>query len=114
MPSHVTHTNTEPWTDTPQFPGVSVQLLISKTHTPHASTIRAKVNPGAEITTHTHERETEVVYILDGEAILVLDDEQHTLLAGACVSIAAGTPHSLRNEGDTVVDILAVHSPPTR
>jgi mannose-6-phosphate isomerase-like protein (cupin superfamily) len=104
----------ETWGEDPRFPGVALQLLISKIHTPAASMIRVKVSPGAVIDTHTHETETELVYVQAGSAVLVMAGEEFPIAAGMCVAVPPGIAHSLRNTGAETVDLIAVHSPPTR
>jgi len=114
MTSHVTHIDEESWLEDPRFPDVALQLLVSKSLSPAASMIRVRVNAGGEIVTHIHETETEIVFIVNGEAALVMEGTDYRLTAGACAVIAPQTAHSLHNRGSEAVEILAIHSPPTR
>jgi len=114
MNHHTAHINHVDWQEDPRFPGVAIQLLISKAHTNAASLIRGRVAPGSEIATHTHETETELVYVLAGTAAMTVGKDTFPLKAGSGQLIPSGMPHSLKNTGDTDVEIIAFHTPPTR
>jgi mannose-6-phosphate isomerase-like protein (cupin superfamily) len=114
MNHHTAHIDDVDWHNDPRFPGVAVQVLISKHHTDAASLMHGRVAPDGEITTHTHETETELVYVLAGSAAMTMGDDTFPLTAGSSLLIPAGTPHSVKNDGDTDFEIIAVHTPPTR
>ena len=114
MKHHTVHIDEAAWQQDPRFPGVAVQVLISKAQTEAASLMHGRVAPGGEVTTHTHETETELVYVLAGTAAMTMGEDTFPLRAGSSLLIPAGTPHSVKNDGDTDFEIIAVHTPPTR
>ncbi len=57
---------------------------------------------------HTYD---EVIYVLDGEGYLEIDDEQATLQAGSCIHLPARLVHCLANTGDGEMRILGVFRP---
>ena len=60
---------------------------------------------------HTHSRQDEFIYVLDGRPTLYLDDETLTLTLtpGAVFGFPAGGPaHHLRNETDTDCTIFEI------
>ena len=59
---------------------------------------------------HWHMQEDEFVYILDGEAVLVTDDGEHTLSAGMAAGFPAGkrNGHHLVNKSHRPVVFLEV------
>ncbi len=114
MDYHTAHIDDMAWHEDPRFPDVAVQVLISKIHTDAASLMRGQVAPGGEIAKHTHETETELVYVLAGTATMTINEDTFPLPTGSAVLIPAGMPHSLKNNGDTVIQLMAVHTPPTR
>jgi uncharacterized cupin superfamily protein len=61
---------------------------------------------------HWHAAEDELVYILEGEAVLVTDAGEETLRAGDCAAFKAGVPdgHHLQNRSDRDVVLLEVGS----
>lgn len=62
---------------------------------------------------HWHTHEDELVYVLEGEVVLVEDDGQHVLRAGDCAGWKAGEPahaHCLQNHGDRDAVYLEIGS----
>lgn len=104
------------WAGDARFPGIEFKVLEARaTHpTGGISLVRARVEVGSVIQTHVHPTETETAYVLLGEALLKYGDNEARLSAGMGVTITPGTPHSLHNIGDTPVELLAIHTPPTR
>ncbi len=64
--------------------------------------------PGKEVKRHSHEQTEQVMYILDGEVTMTIEDETRTLRAGDTVVVNRGLEHELRSEhGVTFMDALA-------
>ncbi|MEQ8671592.1 MAG: cupin domain-containing protein [Aggregatilineales bacterium] len=114
MTERIKNVNQIEWGDDPRFPGVSLQLLISRDHTPAVSMLRVFVEEGAEITTHVHPTETEIIYVLAGQPVLTMQGTRHQLSAGGFAVIPSGIEHSLDNPNAETVELMAIHSPPTR
>lgn len=97
-----------------RFPGIGIKVLEGRaTHTA-LSMIVARVESGRTIPTHTHTTETETAYVMAGTGILTVEGTEYVLEAGMSVTIPPGLAHSLHNGADFPLDIVAVHSPPTR
>jgi len=60
---------------------------------------RFTIDPGAEVPKHTNAVEHEQ-YVLEGEYVVGIDGEEHTVSAGDSLLIPAGVVHWYRNEGD--------------
>ena len=97
-----------------RFPGIGVQLLESRTTHPTTSVVIARVAPGGEIPKHTHAIETETAYVLAGQGKLISDTAEYPFEPGIAVTIPPGLAHCVVNIGTIPLEILAVHSPPTR
>ncbi len=54
----------------------------------------------------------QIIYIVEGRALLRLGKEEALAEAGTLVTIPAGTHHYVRNEGDISLFILTVYAPP--
>lgn len=69
-----------------------------------------EVEPGIESTElHRHHYEDECVYILEGSATAVIEDEKHSVCPGDFIAYPAGGPaHKLINTGDTTLKFLVV------
>ena len=111
---HFFNANQIEWTEPPQFPGIWIKVLETQATHPAASVILACVAVGGAIVTHVHEQETETAYVLAGQGILTLEAEETLLETGSGVTIPPGLAHSLRNTGDTPLELIAMHIPPTR
>jgi quercetin dioxygenase-like cupin family protein len=80
--------------------GLSKGVLLSETDgTPNFSMRRFTLDPGAEVPKHTNAVEHEQ-YVLEGEYVVGIDGEEHTVSAGDSLLIPAGVVHWYRNEGD--------------
>jgi mannose-6-phosphate isomerase-like protein (cupin superfamily) len=104
------------WTSEERFHGIHFKLLETRATHPSGgiSMAQAKVDVGGVIQTHTHPTETETAYVLVGEAVLKHEDQETRLSAGMGVTIPPGIAHSLHNVGDVPLEVLAIHTPPTR
>ena len=60
---------------------------------------RYRLDPGAEVPKHTNAVEHEV-HTVDGEYVVGLEDEEHTVREGDSLLIPAGTVHWFRNESE--------------
>jgi quercetin dioxygenase-like cupin family protein len=80
--------------------GLSKGVLLSEADgTPHFSMRRFTIDPGAAVPKHTNAVEHEQ-YVLEGEYVVGIDGEEHTVSAGDSLLIPAGVVHWYRNEGD--------------
>lgn len=92
----------------PNFKGGEKQF---KTHmyTDGARKImRASLEPGASIGVHTHENDSEIIFMLKGTGVVLYDDSRETLPAGNCHYCPKGHSHSLRNESGETITFYAV------
>jgi len=70
------------------------------------------VAPGVMVMPHTHEREDEFSFILDGEIGVRIGDRIATATAGSYVLKPRGVPHTFWNATDRPARILEIISPP--
>ena len=64
--------------------------------------------PGKDVRRHSHEQTEQVMYILEGEVTITIEDETRTLRAGDTVVINRGLDHELHSErGVTFMEALA-------
>ncbi|MET3133249.1 putative cupin superfamily protein [Oxalobacteraceae bacterium GrIS 1.11] len=71
---------------------------------------RTTLAPGAaSALLHRHSRQDEMIYILEGEAVLVTDEGEAVLQAGMCAGFAAGgRAHKLENRSGANVVLLEI------
>jgi mannose-6-phosphate isomerase-like protein (cupin superfamily) len=112
--AHIFNAVTLPWSEDARFPGIGVKILESRTTHPTVSLVIVQLGAGVVIDTHVHPIETETAYVLAGRGLLTYGDQETVLETGMGVTIPPGLPHSLRTIGDTPMELIAIHSPPTR
>lgn len=66
------------------------------------------LNPGCSIGYHVHEKDSELFYILKGTAKYMDGDTEKVVTAGDVTVCPAGTGHSIANDTDEVVELVAV------
>lgn len=67
-----------------------------------------RLTPGAFIGRHTHETDSETMYILKGEGTMESGEVLLPVLTGDCHYCAKGQWHSLKNTGESDLVCLAV------
>ena len=63
---------------------------------------------GASIGLHTHETNSETIYILKGKGVVLYDGEYEKLEEGMCHHCPKGHTHSLINDSDADLEFFAV------
>ena len=66
------------------------------------------LEPGASIGLHTHQGNSEIIYILSGTGKVLYDGAYETLVPGACHYCPEGHEHSLINDGKDELRVFAV------
>ena len=61
---------------------------------------------------HIHEREEEVIYVLEGSGQAVIDGVGEELRPGTFCVFPIGSLHSINNTGDTTIKLLFLFTPP--
>jgi len=80
--------------------GMRKGVLVAEEHgAPNFAIRRFELDPGASVPEHTNEVEHEQ-YVLAGEYVVGIGDEEHTVRPGDSLLIPAGVVHWYRNEGD--------------
>ena len=74
-------------------------LVDERDGAPNFALRRFTIAPGAEVPQHTNAVEHEQ-YVLAGEYVVGIGDEEHVVAAGDSLLIPAGTVHWYRNESD--------------
>jgi len=74
-------------------------LLDASDGAPNFALRRFTLAPGARVPEHTNAVEHEQ-YVLEGEYVVGIDDEEHVVRAGDALLIPAGVVHWYRNEGE--------------
>ena len=114
MPAHSFDTSELDWTSHERFPAIRIKALETRDTHPNASVMLVRLGVGGEIQPHMHEIETETAYVLAGRGELTVETETIVFAPGTGATIPPKHVHGLRNTGDTELELIAIHTPPTR
>ena len=64
--------------------------------------------PGSSIGLHTHETNSEMIYVLEGEGCMILDGQEEILRADMCHYCPKGHSHTFINKSDKDLIFFAV------
>jgi mannose-6-phosphate isomerase-like protein (cupin superfamily) len=81
--------------------------------TPGLSVIQERVPPGQGEVRHVHQQAQQFFFVLSGEATMELAEKKVVIGPRQGISVAPGTPHRLRNEGNGDLAFLVISSPPS-
>ena len=70
--------------------------------------MRGRLTPGSTIGLHTHEGDSEMIFILSGAGKVLCDGEYEPLSAGSVHYCPKGHEHSLINDSDADLTFFAV------
>lgn len=82
-------------------------LLGDDQRTPNFDMRRFVLEPGARVPRHTNEVEHEQ-FVLEGDYVVGIGEETHTVSAGDSLLVPAGVEHWYRNDTDTEGSFLCV------
>jgi mannose-6-phosphate isomerase-like protein (cupin superfamily) len=80
--------------------------------TERSQTAVMTVAPGADAGPAEEHAGDQILYVVEGEAIVRMGDAEHPARAGSLMIIPAKTPHHVRNPGPTPLFFLTVYAPP--
>jgi len=70
------------------------------------------IGPGQEAGPEETHAGDQVVYVIDGEAVIRLAGAEERVGPGTCIMIPAGTAHHVANPGRSPLFFLTVYAPP--
>jgi mannose-6-phosphate isomerase-like protein (cupin superfamily) len=70
------------------------------------------IAPGADGGPEEEHGGDQIVYVVEGEALLRVGDTEHHVRSGTIVTIPAHTLHHVRNPGSAALFFLTVYAPP--
>jgi mannose-6-phosphate isomerase-like protein (cupin superfamily) len=80
--------------------------------TERSQTAVMTIAPGAEAGPEEAHDGDQIVYVVDGEAVVRIAGHEERVTAGALVLIPAHTPHHVANPGRTPLFFVTVYAPP--
>ena len=74
----------------------------------HNKIMRGRLEPGCSIGLHTHDTNSEIIYVLTGRGKMLFDGGEERLEMGDCHYCPMGHAHSLINDSDQPLTFFAV------
>lgn len=93
---------------TPEFKGGVGITNLRKFENDLGKIIMGRLEPGATIGLHTHETNSEAIYIISGTADFIYDDGTETVTSGGCHYCPKGHSHSMINNTSEDIVFFAV------
>lgn len=100
------------WKPHPRFAGIMMKQLLTSAENHAASISRVRVPSGRVIGWHHHAGQVETVYVIAGQGMLTLGEQETPFGAGQIVAIPSELQHTLRNDGPETVELLCIFTPP--
>ncbi len=92
--------------------GLGIQFKLDGTNTQGAfSVVEHPLEPGAFAPPHTHSREDEFSYVLEGTVGVKLGDQEFLVSSGSYIVKPRGIPHSFWNPGPETARLLEIIAP---
>ena len=92
----------------PEFKGGTGAALLRIYEDETIKVIKGSLEKDSSIGMHTHQGDSETVYILEGTGKMICDGAEEPLCAGSCSYCPEGHTHSLVNTGETPLRFLGV------
>jgi mannose-6-phosphate isomerase-like protein (cupin superfamily) len=70
------------------------------------------IGPGQDAGPEETHAADQIVYVIEGEAVVTIEGEAHPARSGACALIPAGARHHVRNSGAVPLFFLTIYAPP--
>jgi len=80
--------------------------------TDRSQTAVMTIGPGRDAGPEEVHDADQIIYVVEGEAIVRVEGAEHQAKAGACVLIPAGVRHHVKNPGAAPLFFLTVYAPP--
>jgi mannose-6-phosphate isomerase-like protein (cupin superfamily) len=67
---------------------------------------------GSKLKPHSHAKEEEIIYVLQGEGIIAFPNQEVRLEPGVAIFIPKATEHWIESRGGQVLKFISLFSPP--
>lgn len=91
--------------------GATITRLLCREKFPEVGFDHVKISKGSSLKPHLHSASESFIYILEGTAVVTLDDKKYLIEAGDTIYIPSGASHGFSTFSEDVV-LLSVQSPP--
>ena len=89
----------------------NVEFLARTADTPRVNVSIITKQPGEGPPLHVHPGEDDAFYILEGDVVMLVEDEEIVVGPGTFVLVPPGVPHTFGNRTQSVARIVNIHAP---
>ncbi len=100
------------WAEHTRFKGIWAKTLLTTADNPWANVNVIRVPPAGVVGRHRHAAQVETIFVITGETVLTLGQEELPVKQGQLVAIPVGLEHALRNAGTEMAEVLTFFTPP--
>jgi len=93
----------------PKFNGVNVGYVVTKEKHPELSIIILELASGVEIPLHTHDKEIDSIFIIEGEGEMHMNDSWQPVKKHDIIAIGSKELHGLKAK--TPLKCYVIHAP---
>jgi len=79
---------------------------------PHAQVVVMSILPAGEIGEEVHSGVDQILVLVEGAGLAVLDGQRRRLMPGSLVHVPAGTRHNVLNLGSVDLKLYTIYAPP--
>ena len=88
-------------------PDITKQVMLRRGDAPHLTTFaRATLSPGQIAHEHAHRDMHEVFFVEAGSGLMRIENVEHALQHGVCITIAPGERHEITNNSSSELVLL--------
>lgn len=80
--------------------------------TERSQTAVMTVGPGQDAGPEERHPGDQIIYVIEGEAVVRVAGREHKAAPGSLLMVPAGTPHHVRNSGTVPLFFVTVYAPP--
>ena len=91
--------------------GVFLSPMLGKPRGDGFGFYLGKIDPGCGIAPERHTESSETVYVLHGQAVGLIGEQEVSLAPGKVMHVDPGVPHGIRNTGKETLEILIIGHP---
>jgi quercetin dioxygenase-like cupin family protein len=95
----------------PKFDGVKIGFVVTKDVCCEASITILEIPGETELPIHTHEKEADTIFVLQGEGEIFINGKWEPIKAGDIVTILPKEEHGLKVKGEVPMRCYIIHAP---
>ena len=97
-----------------ELPGRTCTVLVGTGALPSQKLTMGvtEVPPHTRLASHTHSREDEAIYVMEGEGVVEVDGKEDRIGKGFAILLPSGSEHRIENSGASVLRFVFAFSPP--